>query len=272
MDPGELIDLARYPATALDSPRGREMLLQARRSLGEKGVAILPGFLRPDAIREIAREIEGLVPKAHREDVAVGTPYLELADETFPEGHPRRTTVHSLTWVIACDLIPLSARVRALYAWDPLMQLVSEILEKRPLHRFADPLGAINLTSMQAGDCQGWHYDSTDFVVSLSIQSSDVGGCFECAPFIRSEQDECYDEVARVLAGEGGDRLEIFPMTPGTLMLFAGRRSIHRVTPVGGDVPRYVALMGFDTKPGTDGSDLLKLVRYGRTEAGQPPD
>jgi hypothetical protein len=29
-------------------------------------------------------------------------------------------------------------------------------------------------------------------------------------------------------------------------------------------VPRYVALLAYDTEPGTDSSDLLKLVRYGR--------
>ena len=53
-------------------------------------------------------------------------------------------------------------------------------------------------------------------------------------------------------------------MTPGTLMLFNGRRSMHRVSPVVGDVPRYVALLAYDTKPGTDSTDELKLSRYGR--------
>ena len=54
-------------------------------------------------------------------------------------------------------------------------------------------------------------------------------------------------------------------MTPGTLMLFEGRYSLHRVTPiVRADAARYVALFGYDTKPGTMSSELLKLVRYGR--------
>jgi hypothetical protein len=248
------------------------MLDAARRSLAGKGVAILPGFVRAAVIDELAREIAALEPRAHRQDVAVGTPYLELPDETFPEGHPRRTDVHSKTWVIAYDRVPLRSRLRALYEWDPLMHLVGAILERGPLFRFADPLGALNLTIMEAGDIQGWHYDSTDFVVSLAIQASERGGLFECAPFIRSDDDECYDEVARVLAGDGRDRLEIFPMTPGTLMIFAGRHSIHRVTPVEGARPRYVALMAYDTKPGSDAGPLLKLVRYGRTAAETPPD
>jgi hypothetical protein len=55
-------------------------------------------------------------------------------------------------------------------------------------------------------------------------------------------------------------------MTPGTLMLFEGRWSLHRVTPIRGTVPRYVGLFGYDTAPGTMSSELLKLVRYGRAE------
>ena len=49
-------------------------------------------------------------------------------------------------------------------------------------------------------------------------------------------------------------------------MLFEGRHSLHRVTAVQGRTPRYVALFGYDTKPDTMSSDLLKQIRYGRTE------
>ena len=37
------------------------------------------------------------------------------------------------------------------------------------------------------------------------------------------------------------------------------------MSPIEGGVPRYVGLLAYDTKPGTDSSDLLKMVRYGRT-------
>ena len=69
--------------------------------------------------------------------------------------------------------------------------------------------------------------------------------------------------MSRVLAGER-DRLITQPMTPGTLLVFAGRYSLHRVSPIAGTTPRLVALLGYDTKPGTMSSELLKEVRYGR--------
>jgi hypothetical protein len=63
-----------------------------------------------------------------------------------------------------------------------------------------------------------------------------------------------------------GDRSRVtsVPMTPGALMLFEGRRSLHRVTPIAASQPRYVALLAYDTRSDTDSSEVLKLVRYGR--------
>jgi hypothetical protein len=118
---------------------------------------------------------------------------------------------------------------------------------------------------MEAGDQLWWHFDQTDFVVSLALQSSRAGGDFEYVPRIRSADDERYDDVARVLAGTT-DRVVTLPMTPGTLLVFAGRHSLHRVSPIRGTTPRLVALFGYDTQPGTMSSELLKAVRYGRTE------
>jgi hypothetical protein len=118
---------------------------------------------------------------------------------------------------------------------------------------------------MTDGDMLGWHYDQTDFVVSLAIQSSERGGEFENVALLRGdEDDERYDAVAAILRGDDRERIVVEPMTPGTLMLFQGRRSLHRVSPISGVRPRYVALFGYDTKPDTMSSELLRLVRYGR--------
>jgi hypothetical protein len=140
------------------------------------------------------------------------------------------------------------------------------VVGRGTLHRMDDPLGALNLTAMTDGHVQGWHYDSTDFVVSIALRASEGGGEFECFAGSRTDDDERYDDVARVLRGDGGDLVSVYPMTPGTLMIFEGRRSLHRVSPVTGSVSRVVALLGYDTVPGTSSSELLRLVRYGRTE------
>jgi hypothetical protein len=104
----------------------------------------------------------------------------------------------------------------------------------------------------------------TDFVVSIAIQSSVSGGHFENAKQIRNAEQPNYETIQKVLNGQSPESVRTEPMTPGTLMLFNGRWSMHRVTMIEGDVPRYVALLAYDTKPGTDSTDTLKMSRYGR--------
>jgi hypothetical protein len=145
------------------------------------------------------------------------------------------------------------------------------VVDRGPLHRYADPFGALNLAVMGEGEELQWHFDQTDFVVSVAIQTADSGGHFEVHPRIRTENDERYDDVAAVLAGSRAGCVTL-PMTPGTLLVFEGRNSLHRVSPVGGGRPRHVGLLAFDTQHDRIGSDLLRLDRYGRSQPfAEPP-
>lgn len=264
-DLDRIVDTDSYPIGDLGDARTRQVIGEGRASLQQRGVAILPGFIRADALDAVCIDALGVKAAAHLQD-AYGTAYLGPPDPAFPEGHPRRALQHSRTWVLAYDLVPASDPLRRLYEWDGLTAFLAELLDRRPLYRMADPLGALNLTVMEAGHVQGWHYDSTDFVVSIAVQSSDAGGEFECARDIRNADDEHYDDVARVLAGDVDDLVRVYPMTPGTLMVFMGRCSLHRVAPVAGARPRIVGLFGYDTRPDTNSDDTLKQARYGRIE------
>jgi hypothetical protein len=261
--PSDLLDLARYPVDALGSSLGKKVVAEGNAALRADGVCILPGFLRAEVIDVLVEECESLAPLGHHSEVA-GTPYIEAPDRSFPEGHPRRSPSRTSLTAVAYDLFPSDSALRALYEWDPLMIFIGALLDRSPLYRYADPFGALNLAVMTEGDELHWHFDQTDFVVSLAIQSSDEGGDFENAKLIRSAHDERYDDVAAVLDGTAPDRVRTEPMTPGTLMVFEGRNSMHRVTPIKGNRPRFVALLAYDTKPDTDSSDRLKMVRYGR--------
>lgn len=230
--------------------------------LAATGACELPGFVRTEALPAFVEDARRLAPLAHRSG-GPGTAYLELPDETCPPGHPRRWSAPYSVGAVAYDLFPADSPIRMLYEWDDLMELVAAVLGLPAIFRYADPLGALNLAVMTDGDELQWHFDQTDFVVSLALQDADEGGDFEVAPRIRDAGDEHFDEVARVLAGDRS-RVVTLPMTPGTLLVFAGRHSLHRVSPIRGTTPRLVALLGYDTKPGTMSSDLLKAVRYGR--------
>jgi hypothetical protein len=262
LSPGAWIDLERYPVDGLASPAGRALVARCREQLARDGACELEAFLRPGATALMVAEASALAPAAHRSG-GKATPYLELPDAGWPEGHPRTSWNPFSLGAVAYDQFPREDALRRLYEWDPLMRFIGACLGRERLFRYADPLGALNVAVMVAGDELEWHFDQTDFVVSIALQSSDAGGDFLYAPRIRSADDERYPDVARVLAGDAAP-VRRLPMRPGTLLLFEGRYSIHSVSPVRGATPRLVALLAYDTKPGTCASRPLQQNRYGR--------
>lgn len=270
-DPADLVDLDRYPLEQPGSTGYKAVVAEARGQMAETGAAEIEGFVCPAGVAELVRDADAVAPRAHPSG-GQGTAYLEFPDFSLPEGHPRVHFADYRLRAVAYDIVPLDSPLRRLYEWDPLKDLVEAVLDRGPIFRYADPFGALNLAVMGEGALLQWHFDQTDFVVSLAIQSAESGGDFEVAPRIRSENDEHYDEVAAVLGGDRA-RVETLPMRPGTLLVFEGRHSLHRVSPIRGERWRHVGLLAYDTKPGTMGSDLLRADRYGRTEAfAQPPE
>ncbi len=265
----DLVDLGRYPLSDLSGPTGRSVVAEARAQLAATGAAELPGFIGAAGVGVLVGDAASLAPRAHHSG-GLGTAYLEIPDFGLPADHPRLRFAPYAVAAVGYDVIPRTSPLRRLYEWDRLLELVAAILDRGPLYRYGDPFGALNLAVMGDGDELQWHFDQTDFVVSLAIQSADTGGHFEVAPRIRSADDECYGEVSRVLGGDPAG-VTTLAMTPGTLLIFEGRHSLHRVSPIGGGTLRHVGLLAYDTKPGTMGSDLLRMDRYGRTEPFPEP-
>lgn len=233
------------------------LVARSRDQMSTEGVCILPRFLSESAVRAMVAECDALAALAHR-SAPRRNPYLTTARSTA--GTTAAVELYDSLEVLAYDQFPATSPLRKLYEDDTLLHFVRRCLGLEILHRYADPFGALNVSIMRAGDVLDWHFDMTDFVVSIALQSSIAGGDFENASRIRDAGDEA---IAALLDGDRS-RVRVEPMTPGTLMLFNGRRSMHRVSPIIGDVPRYVALLAYDTKPGTDSTDELKMSRYGR--------
>ena len=161
------------------------MVDQARAQLAATGAVELPGFVNPAGVDALVADAETLAPRAHHSE-GVGTAYLEYPDFSLPDDHPRLTWNHYAVGAVAYDLIPADSLLRRIYEWPPLLGLVEAILDRGPLYRYADPFGALNLAVMGEGDELQWHFDQTDFVVSLAIQTAETGGDFEVVPRIRS--------------------------------------------------------------------------------------
>jgi hypothetical protein len=264
-----LVDHVRYPISDLACQRSRDVIADARQQLATRGSAELPGFLSARGVAELVADAERLTARAYKSE-GTGTAYLAVPDDSLPDDHPGRWKGPYRLGTVAYDLIPLDSPLRRLYEWAPMIEFVEAIVDRGTVFRYADPFGALNLAVMEDGDELQWHFDQVDFVVSLAVRPSDSGGELEVVPFVRDSDDEHYSDVAAVLAGDNA-RVQVLAMTPGTLLIFEGRNSLHRVSPVGGSVSRLVGLLGYDTRPGTVSSEVLRLARYGRIEPYADP-
>jgi alkylated DNA repair dioxygenase AlkB len=159
-----LVDLDRYDIESSD------VVAHYRQQLTEKGVALLPGFVRAAAIADIAAEANRLAPDAYLCDDEHNV-YLDKDIE-----RPRMRTVVAS---IAYDLLPANSPLRELYTWDPLVEFVRGVIGAPELHRLADPLGACSINVFRPGDFHAWHFDESEFTTTLMLQEADDGGWFE---------------------------------------------------------------------------------------------
>lgn len=257
-----LIDLATYPIHDLDGADGQALLERCRSRLARSGVLDLPGFLRPDAIARLAEEAARLEDKAHHYATAHNV-YFDPPDDALPPDHPRRHMVRTDKGNVPYDLIPSGALLRTLYEWDPVLEFVAAVLGEPRLYRHQDPMAALNINVHGEGQELGWHFDRTDFAITLSLQQCEIGGSFEYVPNLRSADDENYAAVAAILAG-GTEGLCRTDAAPGTLTLFRGHHSLHRVTPGTGSRKRLMAALSYVREPNVTFSAYARKLFYGR--------
>ncbi|MCP3689437.1 MAG: 2OG-Fe(II) oxygenase, partial [Gammaproteobacteria bacterium] len=62
------------------------------------------------------------------------------------------------------------------------------------------------------------------------------------------------------------DEVITLPLKAGTLNVFRGKNTLHRVSPVLGDKQRLITVFSYYENPGVAFSDEEKLGFYGRTE------
>ncbi len=140
--------------------------------------------------------------------------------------------------------------LRSLFPWPVLTEFVRRALGREELHPSVCPHLALTLHIAYPGDTNGWHFDGSDGVVTLLLQQPETGGEFEYAPYIRSEEDECFDAVTQLF--DNPDAHALRPaIEPGSLTLFNGDLSMHRVRAIGSSRrPRIVAIFSYDRHPG----------------------
>jgi hypothetical protein len=241
------VDLTRYPIHDLEGPEAAELVARCQAQLDETGLCLLPGFLTADAVRESVETTRAQLASAFRKERQIlAIDESEVAPDVARDDPLRSAHRHAMD-VVAYDRIDPGSPVRVAYEWDGLTAFLSRVLGSR-VHRCADPLVSLVVTAMGPGDEQGWHFDDNEFVISLLLQKPARGGEFEYVPMIRDDDDPGTERIQAVLEG-ASDEVQVAPIAPGTLALFRGTRSLHRVSPVTDGPTRLIALLSYDGRP-----------------------
>ncbi|MDH3377309.1 MAG: 2OG-Fe(II) oxygenase [Gammaproteobacteria bacterium] len=253
----QIVDLTNHPLQDESFRRA------CNRTLREEGVLVLHNFLQKAAVDSVRREGQDnqhlAFYTANHHNI-----YLAPPDPEFPTDHPRNREVISSKGCITTNQIPDDSAVSILYNAPEFREFLCVVLNEKELYEYADGLSSINLHYADAGQELGWHFDNSSFAITLMIQNPESGGEFEYVRDVRDADagEMNYDLTGRILDGDVAvNRLS---MNAGALVLFRGRNSMHRVTPVEGERTRILVVLAYNSAPGISLSESARMTFYGR--------
>lgn len=258
----DLVDLSRYPLEAPESQAFTDLVAACRADLAATGMFNLPGFLRPGAI---AADVARIAPRfrteafrhARRHNIYFRREIAGLAPD-----HPALAEFETVNRTLCADQLAGTALMR-LYDWPAFAGFLARAMEKPALYTMDDPLARVNAMAYGPDEALNWHFDRSEFTTTLLLQAPEAGGDFEYRRDLRREDDPNYEGVARLLAGKDPE-LRRVTLAPGTLNVFRGKNTAHRVTPVRGDAARIIAVFSFYDRPGVRFSAEERQGFYGR--------
>ncbi len=258
------INLEKYPIHQLNSTTGCELVDRFRSELETNGVLILAGFLRQSVVEECVAQLSPIIEKesfVHNREHNI---YFDDHLDKVAVDASVLARMHTTSLTVCGDQIASSV-LWDLYQWQPMIDFIASIVGKDRLYPMDDPLAGLNIKSFRDGDVTNWHFDRSEFTITLLLQQPISGGVFQVRQNLRSDGDPNYSGVEKLL--EGKDReVRSFHPEPGTLTVFRGKHSAHRVSPVSGDRKRIVAVFSYFDSPDVRFSDEDRIQFYGRSQ------
>ncbi len=258
----EAIDLERYPIDRADSKAYHALVASCRDELAGDGMFNLVGFVKPAAVTLGVSQVKPVLDREAFVHTREHNIYFKSTIDGLPADHPALKKVKTTNHTICTDQLAGSL-VRSVYEYPAMASFLAEVMGKPKLHIMADPLAGANVMEYRAGEALNWHFDRSEFTTTLLLQKPEAGGEFEYRTDLRSDNDPNYDGVARLLLGADPEA-RILKLSPGTLNVFRGRNTAHRVTTTQGPHSRIIAVFSYYEKAGVAFTEEERVGFYGR--------
>ncbi len=263
----KMIDFEKYPINAKGSSAYDQLLQSVKATINEKGTVSLPNFLTAEGTKLLQQTVIDKTPEANRTRRFNNVYDMKEIPEDIPEDHALRVVLESSYSSLGRSQLR-ETFIEELYTCPFIKDFAADVLDIPQLYFHDDSYNACVVMMYQPGDKIDWHFDYGQFVCLINVQEIEDGGFHECVTDIRTEDDNGYEAVGKVLKG---DRSQVHQSrsSPGAFTIFKGRYSLHRVAEVTGTETRKSLVMTYEDKEGVVLTDEVR-ERYFYTVADDP--
>ncbi|WP_299691717.1 2OG-Fe(II) oxygenase [uncultured Tateyamaria sp.] len=256
------IDLARYPLDRPDSPDWQRLVNDAKTSLDRDGLFNLPGFVTPEALDQTLSYVRPRLASESFHHSRWHNVYFKDAVDGVAPDHPALQKVETANHTLCHDQLAETPLDR-IYRYDGFIRFLEAVMDQPQLHIMDDPLAGVNVLEYREGEALNWHFDRSIFTTTVLLQEAHSGGVFEYARNLRSADDPNHAGIADLL--DGRLRPTALDQAAGTLNVFLGVNTAHRVSRVRGPQSRIVAVLSHYDRPGMAFTDAERMGFFGRT-------
>lgn len=259
----DILDLARYP---LDRPGSKEWLAlveTCKADLARDGMFNLEGLVKPAALSKTVSEIQPVMDTLSFVHKRSHNIYFRKEIPELPLDHPALVKVDTINHTVCADQISQST-VMWIYEWAPFIVFLAATMGKDALYPMRDALARVNVMAYRDGETLNWHFDRSEFTTTLLLQAPEQGGDFVYRSDLRTEADPNFDGVAKLLRGQDAD-VKTLKLSAGTLNVFRGKNTAHKVSTIKGSRERMIAVFSYFDRPGVVFTKEDQVGFYGRS-------
>ena len=256
-----IIDLDQYPLDQPGTAAWDALVARAKAGLARDGLFDFAGFMRPDALAETLAHVHPRMETESFHHSRWHNIYFKDDVPGLSPDDPALKKVETANHTLCHDQMR-GTPLDELYNWHAFAGFLAAVMDRPALYVMQDALAGLNVLEYRPGEALNWHFDRSIFTTTVLLQEPSEGGVFEYAKDLRSETDPNHAGVADLLNGRI-DPVRL-PQTAGTLNVFLGVNTAHRVSTVAGAQSRIVAVLSHYDTPGRSFSASEQMGFFGR--------
>lgn len=259
----DILDLDQYPLDKPGSAAWFALVEKCQADLAKDGMFNLEGLVKPAALAKTVAEIQPVMDTLSFVHKRSHNIYFRKEIPELAADHPALVKVDTINHTVCADQISQST-IMWIYEWSPFIMFLAACMGKDALYPMRDALARVNVMAYRDGETLNWHFDRSEFTTTLLLQAPEQGGEFVYRTDLRTETDPNYDGVAKLLRGQDPD-VQTLEVSAGTLNVFRGKNTAHKVSTVRGNKERLIAVFSYFDRPGVIFTKEDQMGFYGRS-------